>query len=321
MSKHPLLRDPADNPSVMFMGLRGAFSYVALAECLRLGMHIHCVVVPQSAKSPVPYAPIRELHPEPSISYLPLLTQFVEPSIVQIAWQRGISVLEISSLDHPTVFSELATYAPDLVCVACFNQRFPPALLSLPPLGCLNLHPSLLPKYRGPAPLFWTFRNGEDHTGVTVHLMDAGLDTGDILIQERIEIPNGIAGERLEQHCAKLGGQLLAKAAHQLHRQTAKPRSQLDEESSYYPWPAATDLRIDVSRPAQWAFNFIRGVTKLVGPVTLQVAGRSFLIREAIGCDPDGLVNEDYVLHDDVLSVQFKPGALQVSISVDPKLE
>src|SRR5204862_1767507 len=98
-----------------------------------------------------------------------------------------------------------------IICVACFSQRIPRIILDLPRLGCLNVHPSLLPANRGPVPLFWTFREGHQQTGVTIHLMNEGMDTGDILAQEPIEVPSGISYAQLELQCATLGGKLLAR--------------------------------------------------------------------------------------------------------------
>jgi methionyl-tRNA formyltransferase len=303
---------PPANPRVVFMGMRVAFSYIALARLIAETLDVRCVIVPAIRINAPATVPVTQLQPEPSPSAVPLLTRFVQPDITHLAWEHGIPVLEVSRLAHPETLSTLATYQPDVICVACFNQRFPSALLKLPRHGCLNLHPSLLPAYRGPAPLFWVFRNGERETGVTVHLMDEGLDTGDILLQERVEIPEGIRGDVLEQRCASLGAELMAEAVRPVCAGTASPTHQPDEGSSYYPWPSAEDFWISPTRPARWAFNFIRGVAHWAGPLEIHVAGQRFPVREAVSYVPDGTLESPFVRDGDDLWVQCMPGVLHV---------
>src|SRR6266536_191528 len=112
---------------------------------------------------------------------------------------------------NPGTIRVLTEYQPETICVACFSKRIPRDILDIPRLGCLNVHPSLLPANRGPEPLFWTFREGNQRTGVTIHLMDEGMDTGPIVAQEALEIPDGISYTQLEAQCAELGGKLLAR--------------------------------------------------------------------------------------------------------------
>jgi methionyl-tRNA formyltransferase len=298
-------------PKVVFMGLRGSFSRIALAYLMAEGLAIQAVVVPAA---PVEEAavPVRRLVPPPTPSQVPLLTRFVAPDIVHLAWEHGIAVLEVARLGAPETLATLAAYDPDVICVACFNQRFPTALLGLPRHGCLNLHPSLLPAYRGPAPLFWVFRNGEQETGVTVHLMDAGLDTGDILLQKRVAIPEGVPGPVLEEQCATVGARLMAQAVWRLYAGTAVLRKQSEEGSSYYPWPSAEDFRIPVTRPARWAFNFMRGVAHWGVPFTIEVPGQHLLAREALSYTPSGELGRPFVQKGAELWVQCSPGVLHV---------
>ncbi len=299
-------------PKVVFMGMRGPFSRIVLACLIGEGLAIQAVVVPAAAVKEQAAAPVSRLVPPPTPSQVRLLTRFVVPDTVHLAWEHGLPVLEVARLDDPESLATLAAYAPDVICVACFNQRFPPVLLGLPRHGCLNLHPSLLPAYRGPAPLFWVFRNGERETGVTVHLMDEGLDSGDILLQERIPIPEGVSGPVLEERCATLGAALMVRAVRALHAGTAVRRKQVEEDSSYYPWPSAEDFRIPVTRPARWAFNFMRGVAHWGVPFTIQVPGEPLLAREALSYTPGGELGRPFVQKGEELWVQCSPGVLHV---------
>jgi methionyl-tRNA formyltransferase len=131
---------------------------------------------------------------------------------MEIAKRAGIPLLFVASIRSPAVVAELARLRPDAIAVACFPGRLPPSLLDLPPLGALNVHPSLLPRDRGPSPLFWAFHRGDDATGVTVHLMEETLDTGPIVRQWAVAIAEGRRLSDLEFELATLGGQLLVDA-------------------------------------------------------------------------------------------------------------
>src|SRR6185312_10369836 len=100
--------------------------------------------------------------------------------------------------------------------VACFSRRLPGTLLRLPRLGCLNVHPSLLPAHRGPDPLFWIFHDGDETGGVTIHLMDEGFDTGPIVLQENVALSDDTTEAVLDLVCARRGGELLAEALFEL---------------------------------------------------------------------------------------------------------
>ncbi|MBI2320612.1 MAG: hypothetical protein HYU88_00550, partial [Chloroflexi bacterium] len=239
---------------VLFFGMPCAFSYAPLAELLASPFAVAAVVVPgpvgrwpgatdapRSASAGSlgalrlgpsgPHPGLRVLPPPD----LPLLAAGQERALVNQAWAQRIPVLHVADLAAPAAVAALSDYRPDVIAVACFPRRLPPAVLALPRLGALNVHPSLLPAGRGPAPLFWAFRLGERRTGVTVHLMTDELDAGDILLQEALEVPEGIAGLDLEEHCAELGGRLLVAAIGALAGGTAARRPKDPAAASYHP--------------------------------------------------------------------------------------
>jgi methionyl-tRNA formyltransferase len=233
-------------------------------------------------------------------------------TIAQVAWEQSIPVIEVNTRFTDEMLARLAALQPEVICVACWPQRVPRALLDLSPLGCLNLHPSLLPAYRGPSPGFWVLRNGERSTGVTIHLMDEHLDTGDILLQAALEIPDGISSAALEQRCAEMGASLLAQAVQALAAGTATRTPQPMEGSSYYSWPEDEDFLVPVVRPAQWAFNFIRGVADWHGPLELCIGAERFPVRQALDYQPDALLEQPYRREGDHLWAQCAPGVLHV---------
>ena len=135
--------------------------------------------------------------------YIPVIDGNAPNNIQHVAASEGIPFEILDPLDPGT---RLRPHTPDIGVVSCFPHRLHENLLKLPAFGCYNLHPSLLPQYRGPTPLFWQLRQGETETGVTLHKMCAGIDTGDIVAQQRLLIDDGISELELGRRCAERCG-------------------------------------------------------------------------------------------------------------------
>ncbi len=305
------------NPHILFLGTPGGFSLPPLEALLVAGLPVCAVAVPASWNAALPGVSVIR-HGPLSVgrgrAQLPILRPFMNRTIVQVAWERNIPVMEIEAAPSEPTREALASFQPEVICVACWPQRLPKALLDLPPLGCLNLHPSLLPAYRGPSPGFWVLRSGERSTGVTIHLMDEHLDTGDILLQQSFEIPEGISSAALEQECARLGAPLMVQAAHELAAGTATRTPQPAAGGSYYSWPKDEDFSVPVTRPARWAFNFMRGVADWHGPLELHIGAERFPVRQALDYQPDAALGQPYRRQGDELWAQCVPGVLHVQL-------
>lgn len=235
-----------------------------------MNVEVCAVVVPSAEDGADLPALQRKEPPSGRRAPLPVNRSFLHTSVPQLAWDRNIPLWEVARLDDPAVIELFNSYQPDLLCVACFSRRIPSSILAIPRLGCLNVHPSLLPDNRGPEPLFWTFRLGHEQSGVTIHFMDEGMDTGDILAQEVITLPDGITYKELEAQSADLGGELLTRVVEQLALGQAEPRPQDEGLSSTYSFPGPEDF---VIHPEQWdarhVYNFICGVKDWGEPLTL----------------------------------------------------
>ncbi|HKS70118.1 MAG TPA: formyltransferase family protein, partial [Ktedonobacterales bacterium] len=236
----------------------------------------------------------------------------------QMAAARGVPVFEAAALAAPQTLAALAALAPDgldAICVACFPRRLPPALLRLPRLGALNVHPSLLPANRGPDPLFWTFYHGEEQTGATVHLMDATLDTGPVLAQEAIAVPEGTSEARLERTCAEVGGRLLVASLRALAEGTAHPRPQDEAQATHFGFPRPErDYALSPSWPASRAYRFVQGIAGRGVPLALAVGGRRFQMLGALGYDAREQMAEPLRLEGDVLALRCAPGVLYARV-------
>ena len=306
--------------SVIFFGATSTFSRPPFEALLRAGIRVRAVVV--SALVPA----IR--HDTPPVKLLPaqaprrgrplpLLASSGPDTILQLAAERGIPVLEVARLRDRRTLDTLACYQPDAICVACFSRRLPHEVLRLPRLGCLNVHPSLLPANRGPDPLFWTFRLGDTETGVTIHSMDEGLDTGPILRQRRLPVPDGCSERELEDACATAGGELLAASVADLIAGTMQPTRQDEALATAYPWPRPDDYVITPDRPARWAYNFASGVCERTEPVVIQTAGAAFRVRAPLSFDAAATLDTPYRLAGNVLSLRCSPGVFMCRIRTE----
>jgi methionyl-tRNA formyltransferase len=151
----------------------------------------------------------------------------------------------------PKTLALLSQMAPDVIVVAAYGKLLPPPVLALPRFGCLNVHASLLPKYRGPAPIQWTIADGHHITGVTLMQMAETLDTGDILLQRKAPIREDDTGETLHDRLAALGAELLVDALAKLERRELHPVPQDESQATWAPMLTRDHGRIDWSWPAR----------------------------------------------------------------------
>lgn len=172
----------------------------------------------------------------------------------------------------------LSVLDPDLIFVGGFSWRFPPSLLSLPRLGCVNVHPALLPKYRGPNPLFWQFVNGETQTGLTIHRMDAEFDTGLILAQGAIEIAPDDDVDSLYPKLLPLASSMIPEALAAVAA-GAPGTPQPTEGASYAPLCGEAERHLNWTRSASQLRNQIRGWGR--EGVLAEVDGKTIVVRRA----------------------------------------
>lgn len=195
--------------------------------------------------------------------------QQLTPSPVKVVAQRsGIPLLQPLKIRTPEFLESLAAWKPDLIAVTAFGRILHTPILSLPPMGCVNVHGSLLPKYRGAAPVQWAVINGETETGITTMLMDEGMDTGSMLLQERIPIlPDDTAGT-VAPRLAELGGRLLVETIRQLKAGAMTPRAQDHTQATMAPLLKKEDGIIDWTGSAQSIANRVRGMSPWPGAYT-----------------------------------------------------
>jgi len=194
----------------------------------------------------------------------------LSPSPVkQSALDRGLPIAQPDKIKNNQEFrAQLSALHPDAIIVVGYGRIIPQWMIDLPPLGNLNVHASLLPKYRGAAPIQWAIARGESVTGVTTMRIDAGLDTGDILLQKEIPISPQDTATTLAPPLASLGADLLLETLRGLQDGTVVPRAQGDAESTLAPILKKEDGQIDFSRSASEICNRLRGFQPWPGAFT-----------------------------------------------------
>jgi len=169
------------------------------------------------------------------------------PPVKQLAEAHGISVFQPVKLRTPEALEPLRAWQPDLIVVVAYGKMLPNSVLTLPPLGCINVHASLLPKYRGAAPIQWAIANGEKETGVTIMRIIERMDAGDILLQKALPIAGEDTGGSLHDKLSALGAEALSEALSLLKQDQLIARPQNEAEVTYAPIIKKEDGRIDWS--------------------------------------------------------------------------
>jgi methionyl-tRNA formyltransferase len=228
--------------------------------------------------------------------------ELVAPAVKQRALAAGLRVLQPPSLRKPTPFAdELRALAPDLCVVVAYGKILPPEMLAVPRLGCVNVHASLLPKYRGAAPIQWAIIHGEHETGVTLMQMDAGMDTGDMLLTRAVAVDETITAGELHDKLAPVGAELLAEGLPRLKAGTLPPRKQDDAAATMAPMLTKETGRIDFAAGARAVRDRVRGcdpwptafttlgeaMLKLYRPRVVSGSGVPGVV---LGADRDGLI-------------------------------
>lgn len=221
---------------------------------------------------------LRALHAQPAFSVVAVVTQPDKPRgrdlqlqptpVKAVALELGLPVLQPERARHEPFVQQLRELQPELIVVAAYGQILPPVILDLPQHGCLNVHTSILPKYRGAAPIQWAILDDEPETGVTIMKMDAGLDTGAIVSVVTTPIAPEDNAQTLHDRLATMGAAALVETIPGYLDGRIRPVPQPAEGSSYARKITKDDGRIDWSLPARTIWNRVRAFTPWPGAYT-----------------------------------------------------
>ncbi len=202
------------------------------------------------------------------------------PPVKKEAIRLRLPVFQPEKVNSPEALARIRRARPDAIVVAAYGQILKPELIEIPHLGTINIHASLLPRYRGAAPINWAIINGETETGITTFLIDPGMDTGPILMQRKTEIgPDETAGE-LHNRLAAIGAELIVETLDRLVSGEITPIPQDDSKSTLAPRLSREDGRIDWVRPAREVHNLIRGTNPWPGAFT-RLSGKRVKIHRS----------------------------------------
>ena len=238
------------------------------------------------------------------------------PPVKEEAVRRGIPVLQPEKARHPDAVARIASEAPDLIVVAAYGHILPKSILDIPRLGCLNVHASLLPKYRGAAPINWAVARGETVTGITIMRMDEGMDTGPMLHVREMPIGEDDTAETLFSKLSILGAEALREALRRLREGTLDETPQDAARATYAPMLKKDHGRIDWKRPAGEVRNLVRGMTPWPSAFafhagkTLKVLSSAVPGEAGAGGDPGEIV----ALGRDGIAVACGEGILRLQV-------
>ena len=204
-----------------------------------------------------------------------------EDNIESIALKHDIQILKFNH-DLDVLKADIEFLSADLIVTSCFSQKIPESILSIPKIASINLHPSLLPLYRGPDPLFWQIRDGVKETGVTIHLMDNNFDSGNIVAQQRFDVEPSLKMLDLKKKMALESAKLLINTLNDtcFYIESSKPQS--TNKLSYQSFPEITDFTILDSWNAKRVFDFMKATDGFTRYYPIQIEGKPYRLLRAI---------------------------------------
>jgi methionyl-tRNA formyltransferase len=267
------LPSTARNPCFVLFGNLCHFTTVFLREALDAGINVAAIVLPGLPSSDVPHR-VRSHKAGPG-TFLPTSGG---DQLTDIALSASIPVYRVGRLTSRQAIALLKSFGVDCILSVCFPRRVPGSLIEADNTPALNVHPSMLPKLRGPDPMFWTFHDGTGRSGVTIHHLTSRLDAGPVAAQTSHEFVDGISEHELESELAGIAVRLLDQL------QTAMPQGQLpaaaqsEHEATYAGFPTESDYRIDRTWNARRAFNFASGLVARRVPLVIDLDNSDHVI-------------------------------------------
>lgn len=253
--------------------------------------------------------------------------KMVPPPVKEVALEHGIPVFQPTKLKNGEVARQLREIGPEIIIVVAYGRILPRAILDVPPLGCVNIHGSLLPAYRGSAPIQWTVLNGEKEAGVTAMYMEEGLDCGDMILKMSVPVGENETSEELYERLEALGAQCLSETMKRFEGGKKAPAvPQDDSKSSLAPMLEKAMGKLDFSKSAQEVHNWIRGMNSWPSAFT-KYKGKLLKVHRSIVEEQEGILGrpgevidpENFVVACGKGSVRFTEVQLEGAKRLDAK--
>ena len=239
-------------------------------------------------------------------------------AVKEYAIEKNIPIYQPKKIrNNQEVLDILDKLAPDVIAVVAYGKILPKEVLDIPKYGCINVHGSLLPKYRGAAPMQWALINGEKETGITTMFMDVGMDTGDMLLKEEIEIKDDYNLETLHDKLMVIGAKLLVKTIDGVVSGTIT-RIPQPKDGTYAPMITRDMTKIDFNKSAREIFNFVRGLSPFPGTYMELEDGRKYKVfdvsyKEDKNIDSTVEPGDILLISKDSLYIRCKDGYVMIN--------
>ncbi len=296
------MNHPTHAPRVLLLGSESGFCFHTLTALRDSRVNVAGVLIASGSNERASQPVIRGSIP---------LSQ--PGSVSDFAAREGIVTIRCENTRERWARELAHEIGPEVVLVACLPERLDDFWISLSPAGCFNLHPSLLPAYRGPAPLFWQLKDGLDQTGISVHRVEARIDAGPILLQQAHQIGPEDNLATLNAMLATAGARAFARALGDIVSGKARFTPQDEARASAHPWPGENDFSLDPGWSARHAFRFVSATAALGRPYRMETGDRTLLIDRVLDFNPDASLDRAYTETGGVLTIRFAEGTMRVA--------
>ncbi len=244
----------------------------------------------------------------------------ITPNTIQsLALDNSIPFIKFDE-GYTGVLSQLTSYQADLIIVSCYARKLPSSIFSASKKGCFNIHPSLLPKFRGPTPIFWQFRNGVSEFGVTVHRMDEKFDTGNIISQDKIVMQDAVSVNQATEFLANIAIDLILHTLDDIENNCIVERPQNNLASKYQSFPEVDDYTVSTLWTAKRIYNFINAYKEIDISFLCDVNGKMFKLINAYSYQEEPYANMNgntVLLEGDIITFACQDSYVQCQVKTD----
>ena len=234
-------------------------------------------------------------------------------SIQSVALDHSVDLIKMEA-DYSNAITEIRSYQPDIIIVSCYSRLLPSSLISIAKVGCFNIHPSMLPLFRGPVPLFWQFREGVDDFGVTLHRMTNKYDDGNIVSQEIVKIEDGLSQSQTMELLAQSSSNLVMKLLGDIEERKLTEKIQDEKNASYQTFPTTSDYSISLSWSAKRIYNFIKAYKGKGRKFICKTENKRYELLDVYSYQNDNYIDEVNDDSNDSVILSCNPGCIRCKI-------
>ena len=290
---------------VLLVGSPSTFTSIVLQELLSAGVPVIATALWRRR------SPLR-------LPETPVLSVSRADDVDAIAAARGIPMIDFDEESEASALAAAARGTPDLLAIACCPRILDERWLALAPCGAFNLHPSLLPAYRGPSPLFWQFRHGEERMGITLHRASAEVDAGPVVSTTDVPVAPGASVGEVQALLVRRGASLLVDTLLNIEAGNLHETAQDETRASWFGWPDDHAFRIPTSWSAERAFRFMRGVREWGRAFTVETRHGKLIAERALDFEARGGCEGRVQQEGRMARIDFADGTLRVHCSSAP---